>query len=89
MHWAYVLNVEDIFRDEQAAFEESRDEIVRRIRNSDFWEDANQGLLAGEFYALELIVECLEAAGGHYDFNLAWNEFYNFADVCRIWVKAF
>lgn len=86
--WEYTLDVRDIWRDHTRAFEDCRDEVVSRIRNSPFWRDAARGLLTtGGSDLIEVIVTNLEGAEDYDEFNMAWDEFYDVADNIGIWVK--
>jgi len=80
--WDYTLDVKAIWDNfETVGFEESRDQIVRRIRDSRFFTE--------EDWSLSNIVDELGWAEDLSEFNDWWNEFYDWADFARVWVKTF
>lgn len=80
-HWAHTLRVADVWRNEDMPFPARRDEIVRRIKASRFWD--------ADDYDLEGIVSDLQNAEDVRGFDAAWEEFYYWADDQRVWVETF
>lgn len=76
--WEYKLHLEDVFHNPYMNFEEIRDAIVRRIRNSRFWDDFDSVLI--------LITDDISSAANVFEFDHAWDAFYDWADDRRVWV---
>lgn len=79
--WEYTLRLGDIFHNEDMSFEQKRDEIVRRIKAAGFWDEDDYDL--GE--AVELLAEAEDVR----DFDVYWDQFYDWADDNRVWVDTF
>jgi hypothetical protein len=77
--WHYTLKLGDIFHDDAMPFEQKRDEIVRRIKATTFWNPDN--------FELSDVMEGLEQADDVPEFDEAWADFYDYADRERIWVE--
>lgn len=75
--WRHILDVKDIWEDENLPFEDLRDGIVKRIREADFFNDD-----------LTDVVDDLEYSETESEFDSAWNDFYDWCDDHRVWVKA-
>lgn len=79
--WNHTLQLADIFHDDDLTLEQKRDEIVRRIKASPFW-DEDDTTLTDVVHLLEL-TDCVE------EFDAVWDEFYDWADAARVWVATF
>lgn len=79
--WIYELDIKHVFRDREMSFEEKRDAIVKRIRNSLFHSPDD--------LVLEYILTALEEAADEAEFDHEWGWFYDYADEHRIWVRTF
>lgn len=79
--WLHTLRVADVWRNESLPFQSRRDEIVRRIKGSRFWD--------ADDYDLECIVSDMAEAEETNGFDASWDEFYNWADENRVWVETF
>lgn len=84
-HWEYTLNLRDIWKEPGIPFDKMRDAVVQRIVDSDFWKDTLEFDLEAN-YELTSIVEDMSMSRNMREFNLAWSDFYDFADEHRIWV---
>lgn len=82
--WTYRLDLKNVFHDESLTFVERRDEIVKRIRTSDFY-DAE----AGDDLDLDSIVDWLSNAEDVAAFDEFWTDFYDWCDDNRVWVGTF
>lgn len=80
-NWDYTLRLGDMFHDENMSFEQRRDEIVRRIRASRFWDEDDGELVT--------TVSDLSAAWDVDEFDQFWDKFYDWADWNRVWVETF
>ena len=80
-HWAYTLDVSDVFHNEDLSFEQIRDAVAARIRVSPWY--ARYG---GEGTDLGDVVEELAEADSVNNFDWTWNEIYNLADKDRCWI---
>jgi len=76
--WVSTLKLDDIFHSEAIGFGNKRDIIVKRIREAVWFnvDDAELGEIVDELY------DALDEE----DFDLAWNQFYDWADHNRVWV---
>lgn len=81
--WLHTLDVTDLW----ASYDESsgnegfikfRDEVVSRIKSSDFFSMYDDRLV--------VIVFNLSAAEDVNDFDDAWSELYDWADDARVWL---
>lgn len=84
-HWEYTLNLRDIWKEPEIPFDKMRDAVVQRIVDSDFWKDTLEFDLEAN-YELTSIIEDMSMSRNMREFNLAWSDFYDFADEYRIWV---
>ena len=75
--WDRRIRLSDIFHNTEMSFEERRDAIVLRIRNSR-WADENETVaeLLGELADTETEDE----------FNGPWDAIYDEADYDRVWI---
>jgi hypothetical protein len=79
-NWSATLRIADVWKNEELTFEQRRDEIVARIKRlPDCEHDAG----------LEDIATDLEEAGDVPTFDQAWDHFYDWADLNRVWVATF
>lgn len=86
--WRYRIRLADVFRDESRSFEECRDEIVSRIRESLWFRDRDAHFAnRDEFDELAMAVEGLESSADADDFNGWWDEIYGLADLDRAWIE--
>jgi hypothetical protein len=79
--WKWTLDLEDVFHNEEMTYEQRRDEIVRRIK-------AGAWYVEDDFDLVDL-TDQLEFAEEQDHFNDYWNDFYNWADDARLWIKTF
>lgn len=79
--WDHRLQLGDVFHNEDMPFEQRRDEIVRRIKAARFYRTDDRSL------SLDDIVDELADAEDYDEFDDAWDSFYDYADVHRIWVE--
>lgn len=79
--WKHTLKLRDVFHDETLTYEERRDEIIKRIKRSTFWDP--------ESWTLADIVNELSECDSEWEFNDEWDRFYDHADEKRIWVETF
>jgi hypothetical protein len=80
--WNHTLQLADLFdRDTGDGPFAYRDEIVRRIKASKFWNEDETELIE--------IVDELEDTDTPEYFDLVWDAFYDWADANRVWVATF
>lgn len=79
--WQSVLQLKDVFHDEDRTFIERRDLIVTRIKAQDWYDEDDMDL--------EWVVEELAAAPTEEEFDAYWNDFYDWADTHLVWVETF
>lgn len=79
--WDLTLDVSPWYHNEELTFEQRRDAIVRKIRNSP-WPKHNEELE-------EILAELAEVRDED-EFNLIWDDLYDIADLdpnYRVWIK--
>ncbi len=78
--WLHKLELGDVFHDEDVELIPGRrDEIVKRIRESTFWDPDDDDLV--------LTIEELEEVDSVEYFDRVWNYFYDWCDFNRVWVE--
>ncbi|TVZ01248.1 hypothetical protein EAS64_33760 [Trebonia kvetii] len=91
--WLYTIDLADIFHAD-IPFEERRDEIVKRIRESEWYRDAemeaseklDRAVNADDFL-LGVTITDLEDASDEEDFDWTWDEVYDMANADRAWIN--
>lgn len=83
--WKYTVNIADIWNNDELPFEERRDEIVKRIRASDWYKVRN----ATDLSELFSLTEDLEVSDTPDEFDEYWNLLYDEADADRCWIATF
>jgi hypothetical protein len=78
-HWLHQLDVADVFHDEDKPFLLRRDVMVARIKAAPFYDEDDM--------ELERIVEDLAYAETPDEWDGPWDEFYDWADDSRVWIK--
>ena len=86
-HWEYLVDVKDIWGMD-VAFEEKRDEIVKRIRESKWFADMGQET-EGDYTGLADVVDGLATSTTVDVFDSWWAELYDYADQDRAWIATF
>jgi hypothetical protein len=79
--WDLTLDVSPWYHNEELTFEQRRDAIVRKIRNSP-WPKHNEELE-------EILAELAEVRDED-EFNFIWDDLYDIADLdphYRVWIK--
>ena len=79
--WKYKLQLADVWRNDDLTFIERRDEVVRRIKDSQFWDEDDT-----ELY--DIVDELADTDTPDY-FDQVWDAFYDWADAERVWVATF
>ena len=80
-HWAYTLDVSDVFHSKDLSFEQIRDAIVKHIQGN-YWYARHGGVDTD----LGDLVEELAEVSSAPEFDDVWNEIYNQADRDRCWI---
>jgi hypothetical protein len=83
--WDRKIQLADVFHDEGLTFEQRRDAIVARLRQSPWIADRDRD----GFDRLGEIVENLADAPDTREFDDWWDELYDHADVDRVWIATF
>jgi hypothetical protein len=78
--WRHTLQLADVWRDENREFTERRDEIVKRIKALPMFEADNH---------LQMLADDLQDAVEPWEFDDAWDYFYDWADDNDVWVAIF
>lgn len=81
--WDRRINLKDVFRNEDMTFEQRRDVIVRRIKRSPWYTEQE------DYSHLHDVVIDLEEADDAEEFDSAWDEMYDLADIDRVWIATF
>lgn len=79
-NWFETIDLEDIWSDEDTTFEETRDSIVARFRDSRWYQNGSRP---------RRLIALLELTIDHRDFDSVFNLIYDAADNDRIWIKTF
>lgn len=79
--WEYTINLADVFHNDDMTFEQRRDAIVSRIRNSG-WPSTGS-------YTLRQLVDELAEAQDTDEFDGPWDLIYDEADADRVWIQTF
>ncbi len=77
--WDRRVDVRDVFRNENLTFEQRRDAIVRRIRNSGWTIEPGS--------TLDHVVEELGDTEDTDEFDAVWDVIYDYADTDRVWIE--
>jgi hypothetical protein len=80
--WTLTIRLGDVWKDPERDFEQRRDEIVRRIKDSRWFRADTTGELAD-------VVDDLASAPEPWRFDIAWNHLYDLADDARVWVDIY
>lgn len=81
--WEHKINLADVFHNDSLTFEERRDAIVRRIRETAWFKGY------GEFDSLPQLVEELADTENASEFDGPWEWIYDIADADRVWIATF
>lgn len=81
--WAHRVDVSDVFHNERMTFEQRRDTIANRLKNTRWYQDADQA----EFNGVYDTVNELGNAEDVEEFDGWWDELYDLADIDRVWIK--
>jgi cell fate (sporulation/competence/biofilm development) regulator YmcA (YheA/YmcA/DUF963 family) len=76
--WDYTIRLADVWKNPEMTFEQRRDVIVQRLRNSRWYKQSEMGL--------DEVVNDIEAATTVDEFDEAWAELYDAADWDRAWI---
>lgn len=82
-YWGDTIDLADIFHNEDMPFEEKRDEIVKRIKDSKWLSYTDW------YYELLDVVKELEVSPTIEDFDFHWQTVYDYADIDRVWIDTF
>src|ERR1700748_2911454 len=80
--WDRRIDVSSVFRNEELAYEERRDAIVKIIRDSPWFKQYDEG-----DELPQLVEELAEAAED--EFRFPWDAIYDIADYDRVWIATF
>lgn len=79
--WNVTIKLADVFHSPHYTDEEKAQVIAERLKTSQwrYWsEDASE---------FDRLVELLEKAESKAEFNEAWDELYDLADIDRVWIE--
>lgn len=79
-NWKYTINLKDVFHNDELTFIESRDAIVKRLRQSAWFKGKD------EFDDLPQLVEELADTASEVEFDEVWDAIYNEADADKVWI---
>lgn len=83
MGWKTTVKLQDVFHNDDLAFEEKRDLIVKRIRES------NWDFYSENWDAVEEALDNLAESADVQEFDAWWTDIYNYADLDRVWIATF
>ena len=82
--WQGLVNVADLWKDDEMPFDNKRDLIVGRIKSLPQYVEDQE---SDEFdEALWLIVDEMSGVEEEDEFDYVWDSFYDWCDAERIWV---
>lgn len=81
--WEHQVDVSDVFHNDDLTFEQRRDKIVARVRQSVWFKSKD------ESDDLPQWVEELADAEDTGEFDPVWGAIYDEADYDRVWIKTF
>jgi hypothetical protein len=76
--WRITIDLKDIWKATEIPFFERRDEIIRRIKASEWYSD--------DYAALNDTLYLLSDSNDNEDFNFYWSQLYDLADWDRVWI---
>lgn len=79
--WKRTIYLKDVWRNEELTFEQRRDEIVKRIRESSWLDSSSDPAVLNE--CLDMLAE---APNTRY-FDADFSNIYDLADVDRVWIE--
>ncbi len=82
--WSYTVDLSNIFHDPDRSFTQKRDEIVKRLRES-LWYNSKM------LHETELqdVVTALSNSRDVEEFDEHWDYLYTLADTDRCWIATF
>ena len=78
--WLETVRLGDVWRNESMTFEQRRDEIVRRVKASNWYRSTDSSV------ELPDVVDDLAHATDASRFDFAWRYLYDIADWDRVWI---
>jgi len=82
-NWQETINLVDVFHNDDMAFEDRRDIIVRRLLDSRWLTNPNRRM------GIDFVVTNLGQSEDYTEFNEWWNELYDYADSDLVWIATF
>ncbi|MDG4783280.1 hypothetical protein O7614_26835 [Micromonospora sp. WMMD961] len=79
--WRYRIDLVGVWGNQDLGFAQRRDEIVRRLKASQWYREAGEGS------ELHQVVEELEDAQSPDAFDDPWDVLYDYADMDRVWIE--
>ncbi|MEV1109967.1 hypothetical protein AB0I95_15125 [Micromonospora sp. NPDC049751] len=79
--WKHRINLIGVWKNPDLGFEQRRDEIVRRLRASAWFRQAEEGGW------LHQIVEELADSQSPDEFDGPWSAIYDEADADKVWIE--
>ena len=80
--WLYKIDLKDVWHNDELSFEEKRNEIVKRLRDSSWFKDSYS-------FELEDLIDWLELTGNVQEFDHQFRYIYDLADEDRTWIETF
>lgn len=81
--WEHRLDVSDVFHNDRLTFEARRDAIVKRLKDTRWYKDADQI----EFNGVYDVITELGNAEDTEEFDGWWDELYDLADTDRVNIR--
>jgi uncharacterized protein YozE (UPF0346 family) len=79
--WQQTIRLGDVFHDESLTFDQRRDQIVERLRQSRWFKHRDA------FDMLADLIEELAGTENESDFDEVWNSIYDEADADKVWIE--
>jgi alkylation response protein AidB-like acyl-CoA dehydrogenase len=81
--WSRRIDVSDVFHSETLTFEERRNAIVKRLKNTGWYQQADPA----EFDGVHDVINELGGAEDAEEFDGWWDELYDLADHDRVYIR--
>lgn len=81
--WEREISVADLFHNDRLTFEQRRDAIANRLKDSPWYTSADKAEFDGVYDTVHELANAEDAE----EFNGWWDELYVLADIDRVYIK--
>lgn len=83
--WLETIDVSEVWRNDDMSFKETRDAVVARVQQSQWYKHSDPN----EWSGLYRVIEEIAVAQDVQEFDGWWNDLYDIADRDRVWIKTY